>query len=122
MTAPGSLLRWNGPIAAIAIVLISMTCMQPPAIGQTSSQGPAVSAVGPVEVVSIAPDRLILATARKPLVITLGNTEVQVLDSNGNEVSVTEITAGMYVTIVRRASGVTIRIVPKQEAKDGKLM
>ena len=80
-----------------------------------------MSAVGPTQLLEITSEKLVLATARKPLVIQLADKTVVAMDRNGNEISVTEITPGMYVTVLRRASGVTIIVVPKQEAKDGKV-
>jgi hypothetical protein len=122
MTAPGSLLRWNWALAAAAIVLLGMIYMPPPAIGQARSQAQAISAVGPTEVVSITSDRLVLAAARKPLVVELAGKKIVVTDSNEVRIPLTAVSPGMNVTVVHKGQEVTITVVPKREVKNDKAL
>jgi len=62
----------------------------------------------------------VLAAARRPFVLDLANRRVDVRDSSGNAISISDITPGMYVTVVRDYDQVTITVSPKGEAKNDK--
>jgi len=117
MTAPRPLSSWNWALAAAAIVLIGMTCMPPPALGQDETP----KTVGPTVVVSFSGEALELGNIKRPHIIDLKGKVVSVVDSNDEAIAASEVVSGARVTVSTQGSKVQIMVMPRREVKENEL-